>query len=130
MEEIIEKDISGCEKMIMKIIWDAKEGDLSTLEIIDALKVRYGKDYARTTVVTFLQRLCEKGFITTYRKGKMAYAHALKDERQYVNNFMRNVEDFWFLGDGAKLLGALYEQRKPSKEEIEKMRNILDELDN
>ena len=48
-----EKDISGCEKMIMKVVWDA-DRDLSTSEVIDALKVRYGKNYARTTVVTFI----------------------------------------------------------------------------
>lgn len=129
MDELNEKDISGCEKLIMKIVWDAEE-DLSTLEIMDELRNRYGKDYARTTVVTLLQRLTEKGFVTTYRKGKMAYTHALKAENQYVSNMMQGMQDFWFLGDGAKLLSALYDGKTPSHDEIEKIRKFLDELDN
>lgn len=124
-----EKDISGCERLIMKILWDAEE-DVSTIEIIDQLKIRYGKEYARTTVVTFLQRLTEKGFIATYRKGRVAFAHALKNEDRYVSSLVQGVDDFWFLGDGAKLLSALYDGRTPSHKEIEKIRKFLDELDN
>lgn len=124
----MEKDISGCEKLIMKIIWDA-ENDLSTMEIITALKERYDKEYARTTVVTFLQRLIEKGFVTTYRKGKMAYAHALKDEKQYVSGLVQEVDEFWFLGDRTKFLNTLYEGRTPSHEEIKKIRKMIDEFD-
>lgn len=129
MDESIEKDISGCEKLIMKIVWDAEE-DISTMEIIDALKTRYGKEYARTTVVTFLQRLAEKGFVMTYRKGKMSYAHAIKKEKQYVRGLMQNVEEFWFLGDRTKLLSALYEGKSPTREEIEEIRKYLDAFDN
>ena len=40
------RDMSGCETLIMKIVWSSEE-DLSTPEIMDQLKVRYGKDYAR-----------------------------------------------------------------------------------
>lgn len=129
MDDNLEKDISGCEKLIMKIVWDADE-DISTMDIIDALKTRYGKDYARTTVATFLQRLTEKGFIRTYRKGKMAYTHALKDENQYVRGLMQNAEEFWFLGDSSKLLSALYDGKTPTREEIEKIRKFLDAFGN
>ena len=61
-EQLLGREISGCETLIMKVVWDSEE-DISTPELIDELRTRFGKDYARTTVVTFLQRLAEKGFV-------------------------------------------------------------------
>ena len=65
-EKSIGRQMSGCETLIMKIVWSAKE-DISTQEISSRLKSQYNKDYARTTVGTFIQRLSEKGFVSTYR---------------------------------------------------------------
>lgn len=123
-----EKDISGCEKMIMKVVWDA-DHDLSTSELIDALKERFGKNYARTTVVTFVQRLIEKGFVTTYRKGKMAYIRASKNEARYVEKLLKNVDEFWFRGDTVRLFAALCKATKPSKEKLDEMKKVMEELD-
>ena len=82
-EQLLGREISGCETLIMKVVWDSEE-DISTPELIDELRTRFGKDYARTTVVTFLQRLAEKGFVKTYRKGRIAYVHPLKSEKEYT----------------------------------------------
>lgn len=70
-------DLSACETMIMKVIWDAKE-DIALQDLIRELADRYKKNYARTTVVTFVHKIVDKGFATTYRKGKAAYIHPKK----------------------------------------------------
>ena len=70
-------DLSACETMIMKVIWDAKE-DIALQDLIRELADRYKKNYARTTVVTFVHKIVDKGFATTYRKGKAAYIHTEK----------------------------------------------------
>lgn len=127
-EQMIGREISGCETLIMKIVWDSKE-EISTPELIDALRVRYGKDYARTTVVTFLQRLAEKGFVRTYRKGRVAYVQALKTEKEYMSKFLSEAEEFWFQGDSSHLVAALCEAKKLSKDEIGRIRELLDGLD-
>lgn len=126
--DMVSKDLSGCEKLIMKIVWDASE-DISTQEIIETLARRYGKEYARTTVVTFLQRLTEKGFVETYRVGRVSYVRAIKDEERYKKSFLRGIRDFWFQGDLSNLFVALCENEKISKKEIEKIRKVIDELD-
>lgn len=129
-EARIGREISGCETLIMKVVWDS-EKDLSTSELIEQLKVRFRKDYARTTVVTFLQRLADKGFVTTYRKGRVAYVHALKEEKAYKAKLLREQTDFWFQGSVSKLMSALCSAKKLSAEEIQEIRSILDEqLDN
>ena len=72
-----EKNLSASETNIMKAIWDAKE-DLSVPDLMEQMKVKYGKEYARTTVATFLLKLSGKGFVRTYRKGKLSYVCALQ----------------------------------------------------
>ena len=127
-EQMIGREISGCETLIMKTVWDSKK-ELSTPELIDALRVRYGKNYARTTVVTFLQRLAEKGYVETYRKGRIAYVRALKTEKEYMNKFLSEAEQFWFEGDSSHLMAALCDTKKLSKDEIERIRELLDDVD-
>jgi predicted transcriptional regulator len=127
-EQMIGREISGCETLIMKIVWDS-EKDISTPELTDALRIRYGKEYARTTVVTFLQRLADKGFVKTYRKGRVAYVHPLKTEKEYTSKFLNEAEDFWFEGDTSHLMAALCDTKKLSKDEIGRIRELLNDMD-
>ena len=125
----LEKDLSGCEKMVMKIVWDASE-DISTPEIIEAMRTRYGKNYARTTVSTLVQRLVNKEFVETYRKGRTSYVHPIRDERKYTENFIQSVTDFWVNGEPAFMLSTLSEKQKFSAEEIQKIKNLVCTLEN
>lgn len=127
-EKTIGRELSGCETLIMKIVWEHKE-DISTQEIIEQLRIKYDKDYARTTVVTFIQRLIEKGFLNTYRKGRMSYVHAIRSELEYKMNFIQEAEAFWFDGNAEFLFSMLCKTKKLSKEEREGIQEILDGLD-
>lgn len=70
-------ELSVCETLIMRQIW-AYEGDIPVQTLIVKLNEEYGKNYARTTVVTFLSKLKDKKFVETYRIGKMSFAKALR----------------------------------------------------
>ena len=76
-----ERNLSSAETIVMKTIWDAGE-DISVPDLMVSLKVKYAKEYARTTVQTFLLKLSEKGFVRVYRKGKLSYVRAIKDEAE------------------------------------------------
>ncbi len=119
-----ERDLSVCESYIMKIVWDA-EGDIQLKDLMEALRTRYNKNYARTTVATFLTRLVEKGYVKTYRKGRISFTHALKKGKAYKEKMMRDTVDFWFDGNAADMLSTLADARKLSKEEIEQIKKIL-----
>lgn len=67
-----ERNLSSAETLVMKAVWDAGE-DVSVPDLIENLKVKFARDYARTTVATFLLKLSEKGFVRVYRKGKLSY---------------------------------------------------------
>lgn len=123
-----ERNLSVSETVIMKAIWDAKE-DISIPDLIDKLREEYGKDYARTTVVTFLLKLSDKGFVRTYRKGKLSYAHIMKSEDDYKAKLLSEEADFWFGGQVPKMVSALVSKRTLSKEDVEEIKGILDGLD-
>lgn len=118
-------ELSGCETLIMKVIWDAKE-DIAVQELIRELAIRFDKNYARTTVVTFLSKMAEKGYVSTYRIGKASYVHAEKSEDEYKRRLLKEQTNFWFGGKPSRLVAALCESQEMSEDEIKKIKELLD----
>lgn len=125
---IKEKGLTSSEKYVMKAIWDAKE-DIAFQDLLKRVKEQYGKDYARTTVATFLKNMEEKGFVSSYHIGRTAYIHAEKSEEEYKKQFIHYNTDFWFEGSAGKVMEALFETQDITKDEICKMRKMLDEFE-
>ena len=123
-----EKGLSACETLLMKIIWDA-DHDVSTNELMEALKVRFNKDYSRTTVATFLLRLTGKGFVRTYRNGRNSYARAMKSEDEYRQKVLEEQTNFWYGGKPSNMIAALCSADAISEEEARRIREILDGMD-
>lgn len=123
------KMISSSEMLLMKCIWDSKE-ELCIPKLMEILKDQYGKDYKRTTVVTFLSRLQEKGYVETCRRGRLAYVHALCTEEKYRASIASDCTQTWFHGKPSNYLSALIEENGITKEESERIRRMLDEMDN
>jgi predicted transcriptional regulator len=67
--------------------------------------------------------------VKTYRKGRVAYVHPLKTEKEYTSKFLNEAEDFWFEGDTSHLMAALCDTKKLSKDEIGRIRELLNDMD-
>ena len=117
-------ELSPCESLIMKIVWDAPQ-DIAVQDVITQLNERFQKDYARTTVVTFLGKMADKGYLNTYRKGRQAFVHPICDEAVYTRGIIKHDADFWFDGKPSALLASLLEDRKLSKEEADKIKELI-----
>ena len=117
-------DLSACETMIMKVIWDAKE-DIALQDLIRELADRYKKNYARTTVVTFVHKIVDKGFATTYRKGKAAYIHPEKSLAAYRDELLQQQLEFWFDGKPSAFLSAWCEKNKFNFEQCKNSMQII-----
>ncbi len=100
------EELSVCEAPIMKIIWESNP-DISVPELVKQLNEQYGKEYARTTVVTFLTRMAGKGYITTQRRGRISYVHAIKSEQEYKQQLAQKEIEFWFHGSMAEFAQTL-----------------------
>ena len=90
---------------------------------------RFGRDYHRSTLVTFLQQMEDKGYVTTYRTGRFAYVHAIVTEEEFKEKHAREETNFWYNGKATEFLSALFKSGGISKEDVPKIKQLLDELD-
>lgn len=120
-------ELSPCEALIMKLIWEAPQ-DIPVQELIDQLRDDYGKDYARTTVVTFVGKLKDKRFVDTYRKGKAAFIHPLRSEEEYRRYLLKEEADFWFNGKAVDMVASICESQKLEDDEVKRIKKILNGL--
>ncbi len=105
------KRLSRTEEKLMKLIWDHGE-DISVHELTASIKSKYGIEYARTTVVTFLGRMNEKGYISTWRRGRTSYIHALVSLEEYRRELLSEVYEFWFDKKYEKMIDMLQSIKK------------------
>lgn len=122
-----DKNLSEAETFIMKAIWDlgGDKGDVALGNLIETINTDHRKDYARTTIATFLLKLSSKGFVRTYRKGKLSYIRVLKSETEYRNKLMQGQKKFWFNGSMADMVKAMCESENIPADKIEKVRELL-----
>ena len=122
------EELRVCEAPIMKIIWESNP-DISVPELVKQLNEQYGKEYARTTVVTFLTRMAGKGYITTQRRGRISYVHAIKSEQEYKQQLAQKEIEFWFHGSMAEFAQTLCAAAPLTHEECQKLRRLLDHVE-
>ena len=122
------EELSVCEAPIMKIIWESNP-DISVPELVKQLNEQYGKEYARTTVVTFLTRMAGKGYITTQRRGRISYVHAIKSKQEYKQQLAQKEIKFWFHGSMAEFAQTLCAAAPLTHEECQKLRRLLDHVE-
>ena len=122
------EELSVCEAPIMKIIWESNP-DISVPELVKQLNEQYGKEYARTTVVTFLTRMAGKGYITTQRRGRISYVHAIKSEQEYKQQLALKEIEFWFHGSMAEFAQTLCAAAPLTHDECQKLRRLLDHVE-
>ena len=70
--------LTNLEEMIMKCIWDYGE-EIPFLQIGKELKERYGKEYKRTSIRTYLFRLEDKEYLKVDKRGRNAYVYPKKN---------------------------------------------------
>lgn len=120
--------LSTAETLIMKAIWDSKGREISICDLLLVLKEKYKKEYARTTVMTFLEKLSYKGFVKCRREGKYSYIEPLRDEEEYVAEVISNHINYWYNGSIAHAILALVERDKVRKKDLEQIVTILDKV--
>ncbi len=114
--------IGEAELEVMKVIWKSKDA-LSSSEICKAVE-KHG--WKRTTVMTFLSRLVDKGAISAEKRGKAMYYTPIITAKEYkktqVKNLLKNVFD----GSAQALVASLFEQTELSEADIAELKAIFD----
>lgn len=116
------KRLPDGELSIMQIIWREKP-PVARSTIEQALGDE--KPLAPSTIITFLTRLCEKGFLSLTRKGRTNYYTPLISEREYLAQESRSILDRLYGGSLASFATALCDSGV-SREDIEQLRDMLE----
>lgn len=120
--------LSECELYVMKVIWRSEES-LSLQDIAERVNRDYKRNWKPQTVSVFLGRIVKKNLLTSKRQGRQFYYFPTISEEEYRKKEALKCVDS--LGDGRAdvFFAALSQARNLTKEEKEKIRGILNELD-
>ncbi len=107
---------------IMQIIWRS-EPPVSRAAI--EKEMEKSRHLASTTILTFLTRLCDKGFLAIEKQGRTNYYTPQVTEREYLAVESRKILDKLYGGSISNFAAALCDSGI-SKEELEQLRDMLE----
>lgn len=115
------KRLPDAELEVMQIVWHAGQPVTSSY-----VQEHAAQDWKATSVLTFLSRLCEKGFLEREKCGKQNFYAPLVDEGSYLRqesaNFLRRVHRGSFKG----LVASLADAGALGEDDIAELREFLD----
>lgn len=113
-----DRKISDAELEILEVLWAAGEA-LNANEIRARLNQK--KDWERTTVLTLIRRLLDKGVISQ-EKREVYYYMPCMERGAYVKEETKSFVNKFFKGSAKNLAAALITDENMSGEEIEELR--------
>ena len=109
------------ELAVMSILW--RMGGATVAEVKDALE----EPLAYTSVLSALQTLEEKGYVTHEAEGRAYRYRALVDAEKAGDSALARVRESIFHGSAEKLFAHFVADEKLSRSELERMRRLLAE---
>lgn len=116
------KRLPDSELDIMLVIWEAGK-PVSRAYIEERLREK--KNLAVTTVLTYLSRLIEKGFVSCERQGKMNIYSAAVNEEDYLASESKYFLEKLYNGSLKTFVAALYNNNAISDDEISELQEFL-----
>ncbi|MDR1539632.1 MAG: BlaI/MecI/CopY family transcriptional regulator [Clostridiales bacterium] len=113
--------IADSELEILKVLW--KDSPRTSNEIYDALK--QNKPWSKSTVLTLISRLAEKGAVSSFKRGVHFYSPALS-EREYIklqaNSFLERI----FEGSIKDLVAYYCENNDLTQEDLKELKKMIE----
>jgi predicted transcriptional regulator len=117
--------ITPAESHVMEALWSS--GPLTTDEIV--AKVAEPQGWGEATVKTLIHRLLKRDAIRSERvEGRVRYVPVL-ERADYLQAESQGLLDRLFEGRLTPLVAHFAKHRKLKPEEVERLRKLLDELD-
>ena len=116
--------LPDAELEIMKIIWKCG-GSATSFQISQELEGK--KEWAATTILNFLARMVDRGFLTVQRSGKLNTYISIVDEQEYLEMESRSFLERLHGNSLKSLIAALYGGEAISREDAEELKRFIDE---
>lgn len=107
---------------LMMIIWNTEE-PISRIEI--ERKMDGSKEVVPSTILSYLSRLEEKGFVSREKRGKMNYYSALVEKEPYLKETGKSVLNRMFGGSLANFAASLYDGEELSDDDITELQEFI-----
>ena len=109
---------------VLKILWSRKNETVAG--VAEALSPQRG--YARTTILTVIQRLQKKGFLKRSKVNGVYRYQPTREKKTVMANMVRQFVDSFFDGSGVSLVQHLTDS-DVSDEELSQIRQVLDSVE-
>jgi predicted transcriptional regulator len=116
--------LPDAELEIMKIIWKCG-GSATSFQISQELEGK--REWAVTTVLNFLARMVDRGFLTVQRSGKVNIYTSIVDENEYLEMESKSFFERFHGNSLKSLIAALYSGEAISREDAEEFKRFIDE---
>ena len=116
--------LTDAEWQVMEILWNGEQFALG--DVTDALKTVKG--WNRNTVYTYLTRMAKKGLVGINRDTAQPYYALISREdcaREERNELLGKV----YGGAAGDLIAAFLKESKISKQEVDRLKQMLDDME-
>lgn len=121
------KKLPDSELEIMMIIWKLKRA-VTRIDIEQELEDE--RQLSATTILSFLTRLEEKGFLQVEKSGKTNLYTAVITEKEYVQSESKSILSKMCRNSIRNFVTALYDGDNLSHEDIEELQQFIKEKEN
>jgi predicted transcriptional regulator len=108
---------------IMKVVWDLKTPTVR--QVYEVLRTR--RQVAYTTVMTMMNILEQKGFLSKKTQERAYLYQPTKPKKQVIRGMVRDFVDRVFNGSAQPLLLQLVEDRQLTRKDLAEIAGILNE---
>jgi predicted transcriptional regulator len=119
------KRLPDSELEIMMIVWEAKE-PVPSAYLME--KLQGEKNWATTTVLNFLARLVERGFLKVEKQGRINIYSPQIEEKEYIEIESRAFLERMHKSSLKSFVAALYDGNSLDSEDAEELKRYIDEL--
>ena len=119
-------ELGEAELQVLRALWDG--GPATVREVLNHLHTQ-GRRVAYTTVLTFLTRLAQKGFVKSDKSGLAYVYRAAVTRNQVTRSRLQTMLNELFDGEAAPLVLQLMKTERFSAQEIAELQKHIDHLD-
>ena len=116
--------LPDAELEIMKIIWQSG-GETTSAYVAQMLEGK--KDWAVTTILNFLARLVDRGFLTVRKSGKINIYTSIVDENAYLESESKSFLQRLHRNSVKNLVASLYNGDAISQSDLEELKRFIEE---
>ncbi len=118
------KKLPDSELEIMMVIWNAEEKVTS-----DYIMANLDKTWQKTTVLNFLTRLCDRGFLKCHKESRLNVYEPLVNKEEYLQKESKSFLQKLHNNSLKSLVASLYDGKNISKEDLEELKKFIEEAE-